>query len=264
MEIISLSSGSSGNCILIECDGTYILVDVGISAKSVETKLEEIGINGTDISAILVTHEHKDHISGLKLFASRYGMPVYASYGTVEALLESMGDNSIPQGFIIPISPDMNFKIGNLNIMPFRVSHDAKEPVSYRIDTPHASCAVVTDIGTYDDDTINKLLGLNAIYIEANHDENILSVGAYPYFLKERILSDEGHLSNNNCGRLLSKIYSPLLKNIMLGHLSKNNNFPELAYETVRSELLLSCDGYYLEESSIKIASEDMVCRMSF
>ncbi len=264
MEIISLSSGSSGNCILIKYNKTHILVDIGISAKKVEQKLEEIGLDGTDINAILLTHEHKDHVIGLETFVRRYGMPVYASHGTIRALSESVGHKSIPGIYMSPFERNTRFTIGDIEALPFATPHDAQEPMSYRFEAGEKSCAVVTDMGSFDYDITNKLNGLDAIYIEANHDENVLSVGAYPYFLKKRILSGEGHLSNNDCARLLCEIYSPKLKYIMLGHLSKNNNLPELAYETVRSELLLNCDGFYLNKSEIKVALDDKICCMSF
>jgi len=255
MRLISITSGSSGNCIYIGSDNTHILIDAGISGKRIEAGLSVAEVTGNDISGILVTHEHSDHISAIGVMARRYGIPIYATKGTIDGIINSPGTGNIDSGLFNVIDAENNFKIGDLEIRAHNVSHDANEPVAYRVSNNDKSCAVLTDLGVYDERIIEAFSGVNALLLESNHDVNMLSVGRYPYSLKRRILGDKGHLSNESAGRLLCRLMHDDLDTVLLGHLSAENNLPELAYEAVRLEILMGCEKYKPTDINIKVAS---------
>ncbi len=237
MEFCSIASGSSGNCIMVGSDNHHVLVDAGISGKRIENGLNQLGLKASELDGILVTHEHIDHIAGLGVMARRYGLPIYATKGTKDAILRTTSVGKIDAELIHEIRPDEVFNIGDLSIDPMHVSHDAADPVAYIVRNGDKGVGVVTDLGVYTDYTIEKISGLDALLLEANHDVKMLEVGSYPYQLKQRILGERGHLSNISSGRLLTKILHDRFKTVVLGHLSKENNMPELAYETVRLEV---------------------------
>lgn len=254
MRIMSIASGSSGNCIYIGSDNTHILIDAGISRKRIAEGLKKAEVNLNDISAILVTHEHSDHIGGLGVVSRKDEIPIYASGGTVDGILSSsLGE--IPEGLLHTIKPDEDFVINDMTIHPFRVSHDANEPLAYSVSSGSHKIGVVTDLGKYDDYTISNMTGAEALLIEANHDVRMLQVGSYPYYLKQRILSDKGHLSNEESGRLLGALLNDRLEGIILGHLSRENNYAELAYETVRVEIDMGDNDYRAGDFRIEVAS---------
>ena len=262
MRMVSIASGSSGNCIYIGSDRTHILVDAGISNKRIEKSLNEIGIKGSELSGILITHEHSDHIRGLGVLSRKYGLPIYSTRETLEEIggMKSLGEIS-PELFC-PICHDVDFYIGDLEIKPFRIDHDAANPVAYRIQNDKKSVAVATDMGHYSQYIVDHLQGLDAILLEANHDVKMLEAGPYPYYLKRRILSDYGHLSNENAGRLLSCILHDQMKHIFLGHLSKENNYEELAYETVRLEISEGDTPYRADDFHITVAKRDQMSQI--
>lgn len=237
MNLCSIASGSSGNCIYIGNEHTNLLVDVGISGKRIESGLDSIEVLASELDGILITHEHSDHVSGLGVMARRYQIPIYGTVETINAILKINNIGKIPEGLFRFIEPDNPFKIKGITVSPFSISHDASNPVCYTFESDGHKVGVATDLGTYDDYIVNHLMGSEVLLLEANHDVRMLEVGAYPYYLKKRILGDRGHLSNDNSGRLLCKLLNNNLKRIFLGHLSKENNYPELAYETVRVEL---------------------------
>lgn len=255
MNLVSITSGSSGNCIYVGTDNTHILVDAGISCKRIEAGLQSIGLKADELSGILVTHEHSDHIQGIGVMARRYGIPIYATRGTISGILESKCAGDIPTDLFTIVEADKCFDIDELSINPVRISHDAKEPVAYRINNGKRSVGVCTDLGMYDDYIVDNFKGVNAILLEANHDVNMLQVGRYPYPLKRRILSDRGHLSNENSGRLLCELLHDDLSTILLGHLSEENNLAELAYETVRLEIMMNECKYQPEDFELIVAS---------
>ena len=259
MKLCSIASGSSGNCIYVGSETTHILVDTGISKKRIEEGLKKIGITGEDLSAILVTHEHSDHIQGLGVFERKYPVPVYATYGTISGIEACTKLGKLPENIFHEITIDQQFQIGDLNITPFYVSHDAMEPSGFRIEQNNKSIAIATDLGKYDEYTIENLKGINAIVLEANHDIHMVEVGPYPYPLKQRVLGEEGHLSNELSGRLLCDMLHDDLKCVMLGHLSKENNYADLAYETVKLEITLSDVPYTGDDVNIMVAKRDMV-----
>lgn len=257
MRFCSIASGSSGNCIYVGSDTTHILIDAGISAKKTEEGINKLGLTPRDIDAILVTHEHSDHIKGIGVLARKYEIPVFSSYGTVCAMNECGSLGNFNASLLSVVNPDEKFYIKDILIKPFRISHDAAEPIGYRMESENKKVGIVTDLGNYDDYIINALRGLNVLLAEANHDVRMLQVGPYPYYLKQRILSDRGHLSNENSGRLVAKLLNDDIEHIYLGHLSKENNIPELAYETVRLEIEASDTKYHGNDFPLSVAKRD-------
>ncbi len=254
MEICSIASGSSGNCIYAGTENTHLLIDVGISGKKTEAGLNALGLKPEDINGILITHEHSDHTAGLGILARKYGIPIYATKGTAEALKNSVSTGEIPPELFHRVKADDSFMIDDIVVNPVKISHDAKEPVAYRLSKGMHSVGVLTDLGRYDDYIVESFKGVEAILLESNHDVNMLQVGKYPYALKQRILSDKGHLSNESCGKLLCRLLHDDLKTILLGHLSKENNLEELAYETVRLEILMDKCKYDPGDFEIRVA----------
>lgn len=259
MRLCSIASGSSGNCIYVGSANTHLLVDTGISKKRIEAGLEELDIKGEELNGILITHEHSDHIQGLGVFSRKYEIPVYATSGTIRGIEGYAAMGKVPEGLFHPIQIDEPFVLGDISIDPFRISHDANEPSGYRMNCGGKAVAVATDFGIYDDYTVSKLKDLDAVLLEANHDVHMLEVGSYPYHLKRRVMGDKGHLSNEVSGRLLCDILHNKLKHIVLGHLSKENNYAKLAYETVKLEVTLGNNEYKGEELDIQVAKRDMI-----
>lgn len=253
MRLCSIASGSSGNCIYVGSDATHLLVDAGISGKRVEEGLNFLELNGRDVDGILITHEHSDHIAGLGVFSRKYEIPIYATKGTIEAILNNK--NAPSEELFHEIQADTKITIKDLTVSPMKISHDAAQPVAYRIGYGNSRVAVCTDLGVFNDYTVECLKGMDAILLEANHDINMLQVGPYPYYLKQRILGDRGHLSNENSGRLLNRILCDKTKAVVLGHLSKENNMPELAYEAVRMEITMGDCPYRAEDFQIMVAN---------
>ncbi len=257
MDFCSIASGSSGNCIFVGTDHASVLVDAGISGKKVVAGLNELDRAPEELDAILITHEHSDHIKGLGVLARKYGIPIYSSAGTISALKRQQPVGAMDEGLFRVIAPDQWFSVGELDIRPFRVSHDAAEPVAYRFSCGGKSVAVATDLGCYDDYIVENLKGLDAVLIEANHDKNMLQVGTYPYYLKQRILSSKGHLSNEHAGQLLGEILNERMQAVMLGHLSKENNYEALALATVCAEVTMGDNPFKAEDFRIQIARRD-------
>ncbi len=260
MRLCSIASGSSGNCIYVGSEATHLLVDAGISGKRTDSGLKELGLTGRDIDGILITHEHADHVQGLGVIARKYGIPIYATEGTIQeikklcAMERGAGLGSIDEGLFHEVKEDVKFTIKDLTVNPMHISHDAAQPVGYRISYGNRRVAVCTDLGVFNDYTVECLKGMDALLLESNHDVNMLQVGPYPYYLKQRILGDRGHLSNENSGRLLCRILHDKLKTVFLGHLSKENNLPELAYESVRMEINMGENPYKAGDFDIRVA----------
>lgn len=259
MKLCSIASGSSGNCIYVGSEHTNILIDAGISKKKIEEGLKEIGISGENLDGILVTHEHSDHIQGLGVFSRKYKIPIYASRGTITGIENYKSLGKMPIGLFHEIQSDKNFTLGELTVKPFAISHDAIEPTGYRIEKDKKSIAIATDLGIYDEYIVESLKGVNALVLEANHDVHMVEVGPYPYSLKRRVLGEQGHLSNELSGRLLCDILHDDLQCVMLGHLSKENNYESLAYETVKLEVTLGNNKYSGDDVHIIVAKRDRV-----
>ena len=257
MRLCSIASGSSGNCIYTGSENTHLLVDAGISAKRIEAGLKELQVEGKDIQGLLITHEHLDHIKGAGVLARKYGLPIYATEGTISQMKKMSGLGTIDQALYHVVHADKHFQIGDMDIEPFRISHDAAQPVAYRFRSGEKSAAVATDMGFYDEYIVEHLKGLHVLLLEANHDIQMLQVGPYPYPLKQRILGDRGHLSNESAGQLLCRILHDNIKRIYLGHLSKENNYAELAYETVKLEIQMAPVKYEPGDFDIQVASRE-------
>ncbi|MCI8511170.1 MAG: MBL fold metallo-hydrolase [Lachnospiraceae bacterium] len=257
MRFVSIASGSSGNCIYAGTESTHVLVDAGISAKRIEQGLSEIGLKPTEVSAVCITHEHSDHIRGLGVLARKYGLPVYATAGTIREILQTKALGELPGELFHEVLPDAELLVGDVTITPFHIDHDASDPVAYRLRAGNKSLAVATDLGHFNQYTIDHLLDLDAVLLEANHDLRMLETGPYPWYLKRRIMGDFGHLSNENAGRLINYIAGDKLRHILLGHLSKENNLPELAYETVKVAVDMGECPYRAADFHMAVAGRD-------
>ncbi len=257
MRLCSIASGSSGNCIYAGSSKTHLLVDAGISKKRIDEGLKELEVKPEDLSGILITHEHADHIQGLGVFSRKYEIPIYATRGTISGITEYKSLGKMPDGLYHEVDIDCQFTIGDLEVKPFAISHDAKEPSGFRIGNAEKSVAIATDLGMYDDYIIENLKNLNGIILEANHDVHMVEVGPYPYPLKQRVLGIKGHLSNELTGRLLCNILHENLKYIMLGHLSKENNYEELAKETVKLEVTMGDTPFKGDDIPLMVAKRD-------
>lgn len=257
MELCSIASGSSGNCIYAGTDECHVLVDAGISGKRIEAGLNEIGYKSSELQGILVTHEHADHIKGLGVMARRYGLPIYATGGTIDWIKSHQAIGKVDASLFHEIQPEVEFTLGDMRIFPMATSHDAAEPVAYIMRSGRKSMGVVTDLGKYDHSVVDKLQGLDVLLLEANHDVHMLEVGRYPYHLKQRILSDRGHLSNELSGRLLGDLLHDGFKKVLLGHLSAENNYPRLASETVKLEVTMGENPYKGSDFPIEVARRD-------
>ena len=262
MRFVSIASGSSGNCIYAGTENTHILIDAGISARRMEQGLADIGVKGSELDGIVITHEHSDHVKGLGVLARKFGIPIYSTEGTLEEIRGMKCLGEYPEELLTPVRPDVDFAIGDMVLEPFRIDHDAADPVGYRIRGGRRSVAVATDMGHFDQYIIDHLQGLDAILLESNHDVRMLETGPYPYYLKRRILGDHGHLSNDSAGQLLNCIRHDQLKYILLGHLSKENNYEELAYETVRLEIDQGDHGYRASDFSISVAGRETMSQI--
>lgn len=255
----SIASGSSGNCIYVGSEDTHLLVDVGISKKRIEAGLCGIEVDPKKLSGILITHEHSDHISGLGVMSRKHKLPIYATSETIGRILNNSATGGIDPELFHPIVPGAMFFIGGIKIHSFSVPHDAANPVGYTFEAEGKKVGVATDIGVVTEVIAEHLKGVRALLLEANHDVHMLEAGTYPYQLKRRILGNQGHLSNENSGRLLARIWTKELKHIFLGHLSEENNFPDLAYETVRLELLNAHQDFE-RYTSLSVASRSEAC----
>lgn len=241
LNFCSLYSGSSGNSLFVQNENTNILIDAGESAKKIVNALSSINVPIEKIDGIVVTHEHLDHVKSIGTLSSRYNIPVYATEKTWSAMpaQSSKIDKKLQRLF----SSSINFTVGDLQLHPFSIPHDAADPCGFNIKNGNNKISIATDLGHITPEIINNLKDSSFVLLEANYDPEILKFSRYPYYLKQRISGINGHLSNIDAGNLLSKLIGVNLNSIMLGHLSKENNFPELAYKTVVDELMNNkCD----------------------
>ena len=248
LQFCPLFSGSSGNAIYVGTDNTKILIDAGLSGAKITAELSKIGVSPAELRAILVTHEHADHISGVGVLSRRYHLPVYATLGTWAAMGGKLG--ALDQGCRVEFEAGEDFSIGDLDIRPFPTPHDAADPVGYAVSAAGARVAVATDIGAVRESWLREVEGADVLLLEANHDVDTLKAGRYPYELKRRILGNRGHLSNDDAGAAAAELARRGVRVIVLGHLSGENNFPELAYASV------AC---VLEEAGLKPGRDVML-----
>lgn len=250
LKFCSLSSGSSGNCYLVGSEKTNILVDAGISARKIGESLNDVGLTMDEISAVLVTHEHVDHIRGIDTMVKKYGIPVYTNEGTREAMIPLCKNSDIIDFRLF--CQGTPFEVGDLSVEAFNVSHDAADTVGFLVKSGGSSLCTATDTGCVTPEIHRALCESDLVVIEANHDEDVLRMGKYPWFLKQRILSSHGHLSNEAAGEEIVRtmVDSPKDRKFLLAHLSRENNFPEMAYQTIVN--VLERNSLYLGRS-IKI-----------
>lgn len=233
-----LFSGSSGNSYYIGSATEGVLIDAGRSAKQICGMLEQCGIPVSAVRAVFVTHEHSDHISGLRVFASRFHLPVYASHGTLREL-ERLG--CLSPKYTADVIEEKGMACAGMYLKPFHTPHDCAEGVGYRVETHDGrTAAVCTDLGYMPNEVRQELSGTDLVVLESNHDVGMLQNGPYPYPLKRRILSDTGHLSNETCAEELCGLAAGGTTRFMLAHLSAENNTPELAYQTSVCSLTLA------------------------
>jgi len=234
LKIAPLFSGSSGNCIFVKTDETSILIDAGVSCKSITEELASIGEDIRDVSAVLVTHEHIDHIKGIDVLMRKYDIPVYANEKTLCAIESKLKDPSLKHMRIID---ENDFYIDDLCIQPFSISHDAADPFGYSVFGENKKVTVMTDLGKVTQSVLDAAKGSSIVLLESNHDVDMLGAGKYPYHLKRRILSAKGHLSNETAAKTALELVKNGTRGIVLGHLSINNNVESLAYATVAGYL---------------------------
>ncbi len=234
MKICCIASGSSGNCVYVNYKDKHLLIDAGISRKRILEGLECVGVSVDMLDGVLITHEHEDHIKAVRLLVNKDNVPIYTTEGTWKGIKAANKKDKLNEDNLHIIRADEPFFMENMYITPFKINHDANEPVGYILETVHKRCAFATDIGKYDSYTIRHLSDCDFMYLEANYDKAMLETGPYPYYLKRRIQSSHGHLSNDETGRLLCECMTGKLKYVCLAHLSKENNLPEIAYETVK------------------------------
>ena len=224
MKVQILGSGSRGNAAYVEHDGTVILIDIGFSLQRLTSLLCEAGLFPHNLCGVVITHEHSDHVAGFRQFMKLYSAPVYMNEETGNALKDY-----IDAGTIREFRHGESFAIGSIAITPFSVMHDAADPSGFRFEAGGGRAAFVTDIGYVTTVVKEQLKGCNALFIESNHDEGKLLQGQYSWYLKQRIMSKKGHLSNGHSARTIEEVYSPDLRRVVLMHLSEENNTPELA-----------------------------------
>lgn len=250
IKFCSLSSGSSGNCHYLETEKTKILVDAGLSGKKVQSLLSQMEVECKDIEGIIVTHEHTDHIKGVGILSRRFDIPIYTNEKTWNKLLPNIGD--IKDKNIKIIENNSKFEIKDLTVSNFQVFHDAIDPLGYTFSFKNKKVSILTDTGKIDDRILKHLDYSDLIMLESNHDVNMLKIGSYPQFLKIRVLGKNGHLSNEDAGNVIKKIKIKEDMKLILGHLSGENNFPELAYETVTGILKEANMSFLKPEISLK------------
>ena len=236
LSVCSFASGSSGNCYFVKSRNTSILIDAGISTKRIHDSMNRIGADRQSIEGVFITHEHTDHVKGLRVLTKKNPQwKIYASEGTGRMIRDSVIDESNLRCFKAGSAID----VGDMRVQSIRISHDAADPVCYSITSEGTSLLIMTDTGYVPNEAAAKMRDSDIIVMEANHEVNMLKAGPYPYSLKMRILGDKGHLSNETAGETLAETMSDdsRYRKIYLAHLSRENNFPKLAFQTVKNIL---------------------------
>ncbi|HYE81920.1 MAG TPA: MBL fold metallo-hydrolase [Clostridia bacterium] len=246
IRLCSLSSGSSGNCVFVGNDSSGLLVDCGVSGKEILGNLNNIGVCSCTIKAVIVTHEHSDHIKSIGIISRKLDIPIYANINTWNSMADLIG--KVKPENIRYFAVGEELEIAGIGIKSFSIPHDAADPVGFCFYEGSRKVSIATDLGYFSDMVKENISGSDMIMLESNHDIEMLKMGRYPYFLKRRILSEHGHLSNEAAGNAVYELLQTGVREVMLGHLSQENNFPELAYETVKG---------ILEQKKVKI-NEDI------
>lgn len=231
MRLWVLGSGSGGNAVLIECEETRVLIDAGFSARRLAERMRQCGVDPASVDALLLTHEHSDHVSGVTNSVKRWGWPVFGTAGTLAAL------SAVPRDRLTTISAGASLTVGSITLETTATSHDAAEPVAYVATATRSGmrAAVVTDLGVVTDGVQAAIREVDVLVVESNHDLEMLHGGPYPYHLKRRIASPHGHLSNVDAGKLVTEVAHRGLQQLVLAHLSETNNTPRIAVEAMQT-----------------------------
>lgn len=251
----SLYSGSSGNCLFIETENTKLLIDAGVSLKKIEEGLDKVNVEPSSLNGILVTHEHSDHIKSLGNLSKKFDIPVFANQKTFDAMpkqVEKISDKNIHK-----FNVNEKFCINDIEINPFSIYHDAADPCGFNFFSQNKKISIATDIGHMDKAILEKLENSIFLLLEANYDPEVLKYTKYPFVLKQRIAGPNGHLPNEMAGKVINYLSNSGLKTAMLGHLSKESNFPALAYQTVIDELI--SNNTDISKFNLSVASRDQV-----
>lgn len=251
MKFCTLASGSQGNSIFFEHLSTRILVDVGITGKELERRLATIGLSPRDLDGICITHEHDDHVRSLAVLSKRFGLPVYMTAKTFDAYKDR--ERIAPH--VTVFEGGATFSIGNLTLTSFPIPHDAADPHGFIVQSNGKRVAVATDMGYITNLIRHRLRDLDWLILESNHDELMLKQGPYPWFLKQRVLGKQGHLSNMSAAAGILDAHHENLKGVSLAHLSKTNNTPELALATVQHQL----QRWGINHLKISVSLQDIV-----
>lgn len=236
LKYCSIGSGSSGNCHYVGYKDTNILVDAGLSGKRITTGLKDIDIDINKVKGIFITHEHSDHIKGAGIISRKFDIPIFANIKTWCAMRDKLGD--IKDHNMKVFENDKTYSLGDIIIRPFSIPHDSSDAVGYNFYTGnHEKMSIATDIGCITDNIRKHLYKSKLVVLESNYDPNMLMMGSYPYSLKKRVMSETGHLANEDAARFCIDLIKEGTESILLAHLSKENNFPELAYETSKGIL---------------------------
>lgn len=241
-KVCSLFSGSSGNSTYIGTDKTHILVDAGVPMKNIVSGLKQFDVDGRELKGILVTHEHSDHVKGVGAISRKFNVPIYANEETWEAMESKLG--RIESANKRVFYNNMDFYIQDINIQPYQIPHDAADPVGFSLFFKNKKISIATDLGHTNNKIIKAVMDSDLVILEANHDAEMLKAGPYPMYLKKRILGRKGHLSNEDTGQALLELIKGKVTHVLLAHLSRENNYPQLAYQTVAS--ILESNGIQL------------------
>ncbi len=273
IRVCTLASGSKGNCIYVEGRGrsagsnggsagsTKILVDAGLSLRETKARLKAVGVSPEEISAVIISHDHRDHVQGLGPVARGLGVPVYITEKTWKIVRPWQGRSTGGNGYkVIEFEAGTAFEIGGITVEPFSTPHDAADPVGFCFYAGNVKLGLATDLGYATGLVTERLKGCNLLLLESNHDPVMLKDGPYPWPLKQRVAGKEGHLSNEDSAALLSELIHAGLTHVTLAHISQTNNLPRLAYQCAREALVrCSCDG----DIGIGVAGQDSVGEMT-
>ena len=251
MTVSVLGSGSRGNATFVKTDGVRLLIDAGMSRKEIAKRLESIGEDPDGIDAVLITHEHNDHACGLKTIVKELPVQVFMTWGTIAALHAE--EYELNGSTIVPVPAGVPFTIGDTEILPFSVPHDAAEPVAFSLTCGGVKVTQLTDIGYMPEHVADRLRGSHMLILESNHDLEMLRSGPYPWYVKQRVMSRAGHLSNTALGEFLREEFDREARVLVLAHLSQQNNHPEIA----RLEAAAALETQSARETKLAVSSQD-------
>lgn len=247
-----------GNCLFIESENTKLLVDAGVSLKKIEAGLESLNVSPSSLDGIIVTHEHSDHIQSLGNLSKKFNLPVFANQETFDNMPKQT--DKIAAENINKFKNKEKFSINDIDIIPFDIPHDAANPSGFNISCNNDKISIATDIGHITNEILKQLEGSKFILLESNYDSEVLKYSKYPFLLKQRIAGPNGHLSNELASKVINYLMKDNLQIAMLGHLSKESNFPELAYQTVVNEIMHS--GNDVSKIELSVASRNQISKL--